>query len=430
MKKFLFVSLLGLATCSVATAQHHNKQKNKDGIHYMIGELSDSTANPYEVLLENTPVDPEYEAPQFAIVDKNNRFYMSLGARIKAVGVYDWGNPCISTTDFKPSEFIEALPGNETAMRMSIKSSSVNFNIVGMPSNKYRVGLFLAITFDGGDNYSNYMAKCDYAYIKCRGFSLGYQSNLYDDKAAAAYLIDGNGPGASGAHSDLSVSYQRYLTTRFKAGVSLSIPKLSMTAREDDEFYTINQRIPDIPLYVQWDWGENSHVRLSGVYRTLQYRDFVANRNRILPGYGLKLTTSIEMGSVMGYAMVQGGKGIANYMKDDENFALDLVPSATPGEYTQTKGWGAICAVECNYTPRMFSTFIYGYMRNYVNAYQGGVIKYGDHMRFEHYAAANFIWKISKFVNVGLEYNYGIKQDFSGKDISNNRVSAMMRVGF
>jgi len=430
MKKFVMIVLLGIAISAVATAQHHVKQKNNNGIEYVVGELSDSTANPYEVLLENTPVDPEYEAPQFAIVDKNNRFYMSLGAKIKAVGVYDWGNPAPSVTDFKPSEFDEAQPGNETSMRMSVKSSSINFNIVGMPTNKYRVGIFIALTFDGGEDYSNYMAKCDYAYVKCRGFTLGYQSNLYDDKAVDAYLIDGNGPGASGAHTDLSVSFQRYLLPHFKAGVSLAIPKLSMTVGDEAGYYSLNQRVPDVPLYVQWDWNDNSHVRLSGVYRTMQYRDFTANCNRMLPGYGLKLTSSVEMGNVMGYAMVQAGKGIANYMKDNENRSLDLVPTSISGQYTQTEAWGALCALECNYNPRMFSTFMYGYMRNYVDAYQGGVIPYGEHMKYEHYAAANFIWKISKFVNVGLEYNYGLKHTFAGNTIGNNRVSAMMRVGF
>ena len=163
MKKIAMIMLLCLVANAVATAQHHSKQKNKNGIEYVVGELSDSTANPYDVLLENIPVDPEYQAPQFAIVDKNNRFYMSLGAKIKAVGAFDWGNPYSSVTDFKPSNSVEAEAGNETSLRMSIKSSSLNFNIVGMPTNKYRVGIFLALTFEGGENYSDYMAKCDYA---------------------------------------------------------------------------------------------------------------------------------------------------------------------------------------------------------------------------------------------------------------------------
>ena len=430
MRKIVIIVALGLISVATAVAQHHKKQINTNGLECVIGEQTDTTTNAYEVLLENTPVDPEYQAPQFAIVDKNNRFYMSLGAKIKAVGVIDWGNPCKSITDFTPSELTEALPGNESALRMSVKSSSVNFNIVGMPTNKYRVGLFIALNFDGGENYSNYMAKCDYAYIKCMGFTLGYQSNLYDDKAVDAYLIDGNGPGASGSHNDLSISYQRYFSPRIKAGVSVAIPKVSVTSRTDVEYYAINQRMPDIPLYVQWGWQENSHVRLSVVYRTMQYRDMVANRNRWLPGYGVKLTSSIEMGNVMGYTMVQAGKGVANYMKDNEKRSLDMVPAETAGQYKQTKGWGGLCAIECNYNSRMFSTFIYGYLRNYVDAYQGGSVACGEHMKYEHYAAANFIWKISKFVTTGIEYNFGSKHEFSGASLKNNRISAMMRVGF
>ena len=430
MKKFGIILLLAILSGGMVMAQHHSKQKSSDGIEYLLGEVTDSTSNPYDVLLENTPVDPEYQAPQFAIVDKNNRFYMSLGARVKAVGVYDWGNPCSSVTSFKPSEFTEALPGNGSKLGFSVKSSAVNFNIVGMPSNKYRVGIFIALTFDDGTADGDYKVKCDYAYVKCRGFTLGYQSSLYDDKSVDAYLIDSNGPGASGSGSDLSISFQRYIIPRLKAGISLSMPSMSMTACDEDGFYDINQRVPDIPLYVQWDCGKNSHVRLSGVYRTLQYRDLVAGRNRTLPGYGLKFTSAVDIGPVMGYAMVQAGKGIANYLSDNDGMMLDLVPSSSPGLYTQTKSWGGICALECNYNPRMFSTFMYGYLRNYVDPYEGGVVAFGNHMKYEHYLAANFIWKISKFVTVGLEYNYGFKKDFAAKALSNNRLTAMMRVGF
>ncbi len=430
MKRTLLSMTVMLVACIVLYGQHHVNQKTDLSIE-IIGEMPDSMANPYEILLENTPVDPEYTVPHFAIVDKNQRFYMSLGARIKAVGVYDWGNPT-NPTDFKPSEFVEASPGNERDLQMSIKSSSLNFNVVGMPRNKYRVGIFMALTFDGGEN-NKFMAKCDYGYIKCAGFSLGYQSSLYDDKAADVYLIDGNGPGASGFHSNMSINYQRHITRNLKAGISLEMPRLSMTVRpgqDEKNDVEINQNIPDVPVYVQWGWDDISHVRLSAVYRSLSYRDVVENCNRTLPGYGVKLTASMAAGPTVMYVMAQSGKGIANYMKDNDNHGLDLVPSDAGGRYRRTSSWGGLWGLQYDFNPRMFSSLSYGYMRNYVDAYAGGSVEYLSHLKYEHYAAVNFIWKISEFVNLGMEYNYGIRKDFGGESIHNNRISAMMKVGF
>lgn len=429
MKKTIILCLMLMAFV-LSNGQHHVNQKSEIPLG-IIGEVKDSIVDPYEILLENTPVDPDYSAPHFAIVDKAQRFYMSLGARIKAVGVYDWGNPTIPT-DFKPSDFVDALSGNEQDLQMSIKASSININVVGMPQNKYRVGLFIALTFDGGEN-NNFMVKCDYGYIKCAGFSLGYQSSLYDDKAADVYLIDGNGPGASGSHSNMSINYQRYIVERFKAGISIEMPRLSMTPRVingESEQCEVNQCVPDIPLYLQWDWGQNSHVRISSVYRSLTYRDIEAQRNRTLPGYGLKLTTSVDLGPAMMYAMAQSGNGISNYLKDNENKGLDLVLIDGSSRYRRTSSWGALWGLQYDFNPKMFSSLSYGYMRNYVDAYTGGVVEYNKLLKYEHYAAVNFIWKISEFVNVGMEYNYGIKKDFGGESIHNNRISAMMKVGF
>ena len=115
-----------MAMCvNVVVAQRHPtivKQDRK--IEFVVGNdsaMQDSVANPYDVLLENRPVDPDFVAPHFAIIDKEQRFYMSLGATVKAIALYDWGNPYDNPSDFKPSDFSTALPGNDQSLQMSIK---------------------------------------------------------------------------------------------------------------------------------------------------------------------------------------------------------------------------------------------------------------------------------------------------------------------
>ena len=78
----------------------------------------------------------------------------------------------------------------------------------------------------------------------------------------------------------------------------------------------------------------------------------------------------------------------------------------------------------------MFSSVMYGFMRNYVDQYEGGTIDFGQHMKYEHYAAVNFIWRASSFIDMGVEYNFGFKKNFANESIHNNRVTAMVKVGF
>lgn len=435
MKRFIVVLIAALVLLAPQlVAQNHPtilKQDRK--IDFVVGNdsaVQDTVANPYDVLVENRPVDPDFTAPHFAIIDKEQRFYLTLGATVKAVGVVDWGNPYENPSDFKPSDFTPATPGNEELLQMSIKSSSINLNVVGMPKNKYRVGLFAMLMFNGGSG-NDYYVKCDHAYIRCMGLTLGYTSSVYDDKSADAYLIDGNGAGASGGHSNMTFNWQRYVSKYIKLGAGIELPRTSYTQWTSANDQYVNQRVPSVPLYVQYDWSDVGHVRLSSVVRTLTYRDYVANRTRSLVGYGLKLTSNFKMGNAVGYVMAQSGAGIANYFKDNDGFGLDLVPDANhEGQLKRTASWGGLCALQYYYTPKMFSTAMYGYMRNYIDRYENGTVAFGEHMKYEHYAAVNFIWRASSFVDIGVEYNFGIKHSFANKSVHDNRISAMFKVGF
>lgn len=413
----------------IGVAQHHVNQTTNKCIEYVIGDSTAATDDAYQILLDNIPVDPEYTAPQFAIIDNNKRFYMSLGATVKAIGTYDWCNPYDNPTDFKTSDLYKASPGNEQLTQMTIKSSSVNFNIVGMPSNKYRTGIFIALTFNGGTG-NEFITKCDYAYIKIARFTLGYASSLYDDKSVNPYLIDGNGAGASGAHSNMTFNYQRYLNPYWKFGVALEMPRLSMTHFNKEETDP-NQSTPDFPFYLQYGWNQNNHVRISSVIRTLPYINSVTQKRTSLMGYGVKLTSALTARNATIFLMAQGGEGIANYLKNNEDRFLDLVPDdPATGQYRRTKSWGGLCAVQYDFSPSLFSTAMWGYMRNHVNEYAGGIIPFDGQLKYEHYAAVNFIWRASPFINIGAEYNYGIKRTFDNTAIHNNRISAMVRVGF
>lgn len=433
----LAFGLLVMLLAVEVNAQRHPTASKSNTLEFIVGAqdaLTDSIDNPYEVLMDNTPVDPDFSTPHFAIVDNERRYYFSVGATVKAVSAYDFGNPYTNETDFKVSDFTTAAPGDGALWQMSMKSSSISFNFVALPhQHKYRIGAFVALGFGGGVG-NDYRITCDHAYLKFNNLTVGYTSSIYDDNAADAYLVDGNGPGASGAHSNMIFGYQRYVSPHVRLGVGLELPDVSFTGTTgevDNPDCEVNQRVPDIPLYVQYSWGNVGHVRLSGVLRTMTYRDVVANKNRNELGYGLKLTSNVKLGNFVGYFMTQAGQGIASYLKDNDEYHLDLTPSATtPGRLERTTSWGGLWALQYNYTPKLFSTVMYGYMRNYVDPYTGGTVEYANHLKYEQYGAVNLIWKAGTYINFGIEYNYGIKHTFGGESVHNNRIAAMIRATF
>ncbi len=433
--RFLVIAAVMLCSVEVEAQRHPTESKNNT-LEYIIGAqdaLNDSIS-PYEVLVENTPVDPDFSTPHFAIVSKDRNYYFSVGANVKAVTSFDFGNPYKNETDFKTSDFSRVAPGDGALWQMSMKASTVSFNFVALPQHKYRIGAFVAFGFGGGTG-NDYRITCDHAYLKFNGLTFGYTSSIYDDNAADAYLIDGNGPGASGAHSNMILGFQRHLSQKVKVGVGLELPCISITGyskdANDKNINEVNQRIPDVPLYVQYSWGNVGHVRLSGVVRSMTYRDVVAAKNRTEMGYGVKLTSNFKFGNFVGYQMTQVGQGIASYMKDNDKFHLDLIPSADePGRLKSTTSWGGLWALQYNYTPNLFSTVMYGYMRNYVDKYEGGTVDYASHMKYEQYGAVNLIWRASSYINFGIEYNYGIKHTFANESIHNNRIAGMVRATF
>lgn len=429
------VILLAALSCSVnMQAQRHPTASKENTLQFIVGAqdaLNDSVNSPYDILMENTPIDPDFSTPHFAIVDKDRLYYFSVGATVKAVTSFDFGNPYKNETDFKVSDFSYADPGNGALWQMSMKSSTVSFNFVALPKHKYRIGAFVALGFGGGVG-NDYRITCDHAYLKFGGLTVGYTSSIYDDNSADAYIVDGNGPGASGSHSNMIIGFQRYLNPHIKIGVGLELPDVSYTYGNPElEDLEINQRVPDIPLYFQYSWANIGHLRLSGVLRTMTYRDVVADKNRTELGYGLKLTSNLKAGNFVGYFMTQAGQGIASYLKDNDEYLLDLTPSVDePGRLNRTKSWGGLWALQYNFTPKLFSTAMYGYMRNYVDPYDQGTKAWGEHMKYEQYGALNLIWKAGSYINFGIEYNYGIKHTFAGDAIHNNRIAGMIRATF
>lgn len=436
------ISLMGMFPLNAQIQQHPNT--NTDGSVDLLSGKNEQIppTTVYKILIENAPIEPEYpNLPRFALVGKDNKFYFSVGATIKSTASFDWGNPLINSPAlFIPANIKEAAPGNGGDLQMTLKRSKLHFNFVALPGTDNQFGVYVSLNFSGNGN--NYGATLQHAYAKYRGFTVGYKNTLYADGAASPYTIDTEGPNSSPGIWNTCIDYDHSFNEHWQIGGGLELPLYSITSTTDSYYLpqdqvvgkaqSVNQRIPDIPMYLQYAPTTKGHFRLTGIIRNLYYRDCNAEKNKNIVGWGLKLSGFYELGKyVTAYYMGQYGRGIASYMQDNGNLGLDLVPSSdVAGELQLTKGWGAYLGLQFNLSKKVFSTLLYSHLRNYMDEYSGGAYKYNDQYQWGQYACANVIYSINPFVQLGLEYLYGRRMNFDQTQHHDNRIQAMFQVTF
>lgn len=422
-------------------AQQHPNRRGDNKLKYVIGtevNITDSV-NAYKLLYENIPQDKDFlNDPIFAIVGRHGYFYFSVGANLKLGLCYDWGNPNDNPQGISVADMQKAAPGDSHAFQMTAQSSNIYFNIIGFPNSANRAGLFFSLALDGEPGNS-YKVHADNVYLRWRDFTLGYTSSLYNDMSADPYTVDGHGPIASGGHNNILINYQKYVNRHIRLGIGLEGPTRDFSTYlpdniPEEEFSgNLRQRVPDIPIYINYSFNSSDHIRLSAIGRVLTYRNYVKNCNQNAFGWGLKLTGAATFGKSVVYGMVQGGKGISSYIQENRNLGLDLVPDMKrPGHLKEPLSWGCILGLQYNWRPNLFSTVVYSFMRNYMDPFSNAStgIAYADQLRYGQYALCNVIWRLNRLMQFGVEYLYAQKNTFGPERLSNNRLSLQACVSF
>lgn len=187
--------------------------------------------------------------------------------------------------------------------------------------------------------------------------------------------------------------------------------------------------IPDFAGFVQYQWDNSSHVRLSGIVRGLKYRDLVSGRNYRVAGWGAHASTVFNPVSPLTvYGSFIVGKGISSLNNDLQNGANDLLGDPTrDGRMFAPLSIGWYGALRYHFRPNLFSTVIFGeerFLPKHEPVYENLTYKYGL------YGTANVIWDITPRCEVGLEYNIGKRQDIDLQHRWVNRLCFMAQFSF
>ena len=301
MKERLITLVIVFTLCTPSLFAQNHPLTPKDGkVHIGLGgdTVTHNGTEVFNVLVSNAPKAPQYRnLPQFAIIGKNKKFYLSISGQLKITASFDWGNPLSSDPSaFTPSAITQAPAGNGAEVNFTAQRSSLSFNFVGLPGTENQIGVYVSFDFCGDNN--DYGATLLSVYAQYRGFQAGYNLSMYLDQGACPYSIDAEGPNSSAGTYNTLFNYQGNITKNLSFGIGLESPMASYTTStyhklEEGEEVTLSaassvtQRIPDIPLYLQYAWASSNHIRVAGLFRNLYYRDLIANKNKDVLGWGL-----------------------------------------------------------------------------------------------------------------------------------------------
>lgn len=416
-------------SAGMAVAQNHPSKRNEGPLSLVVGDTTRGK-EVIDVFIQNAPkAFTAPGAPRFALIGKDHKFYLGIGGYAKTTVSFDWGNPIKNATNFTTS----AIPmngirkGDGGLLQFSAATSNLFINFVGLPGDDNQLGVYLNGNFLG----NGYGFELQYAYLTYRGITAGYNYSLFSDMAAAPPTIDNeNAPGFT-AIPNMVVDYVYTIDPKWSVGIGAELPIASATTNETT--YLVNQRIPDIPAYVQFNWDEGaSWLRVSGLLRNMQYHDVLAGKNRTNTAWGVKASGSWNFyRKLIAFYQAAYGKGITSYFQDLYEGGLDMVPDADKnGRLKNVEAWGGYFGLQYNFSKSTFMSCTYSHVRDYADRYVEGSVAWGDQYKYAQYLVTNVFWNLTSNLQMGVEYLWGRRVNMDGNNHHDNRLQAMLQLNF
>ena len=366
--------------------------------------------------------DPE--APYFLFMSRDAKLAMGIGGAIRMRAYYDW-NGAMPVRAFMP--YMIPMKPDAASMRhfdTTPAGTCLFFRVIGRNRRLGHYQLYLEANF-GGYDYRDFTLKKAYAQIN--DVTVGYAVTTFSDVAAQPPMVDANGPSNKISPANVLVRYMPSFGRHWSIAVSAETPSTSVRA-DGTLTRALSNWVPDGAAFVQYAWGRSSHVRLAGIVRSLSYRDEVAGANRHAVGRAVMLSSVAHpLSRLTTYASVNYGRGYGSMGGDLSGGAYDLLPEpGRPGRLYAPASLGWCVGLQWNFRPELFVS---------VSASSTRLFTCGREIEPDEFkrglmAVANCFWNLTPRIQVGAEFDYGRKFDFSGCARSACRVGALAMFSF
>ena len=364
-------------------------------------------------------------APRFLFLDREGKVALGIGGYIKGTMQYDFDGAIDDGASFTTYDIpVPFDPAQRNQYYANANHSTIFLQMVGKTSCFGYFQAYLQTNFTGAGD-SGYGLKLKQAYLSLGYVTAGLARSTFADGAAGVPTIDDEGPSGQVDAKNVLLQYKPKLTKNITAAISVEMPQADYTVT-DGVCRSIKQRVPDIPVFVQYAWGKGSHVRLSGLLRNLSYRDLVSQKNRFATGWAVQLSGLVDFAPGMTF-FYQGayGKGYAHYVNDLSDAGVDLIPDGTTGRMKTPATLALVGGLKYQPTSKLFVSASYSQSRLYD---QGGMGP--EAYRYGQYVVANAFYNIIPELRIGLEYLHGTRTDINHDSGHANRLTGMLQFSF
>ena len=434
MKNCSLLSLLSLllaAALSLTAASAAPQQTEVREIPERVVVVSGDSSKLHKdiVAIIFSPADIHFHdpsAPRFLFLDRKGKIAFGIGGNIYATAAYNFAGSSSTGSDFIPSTLpVPANPDQRAALQFTARHSTIFFQLAGHAGRLGTFSAYIQTDFTGGSGSSRHLTLVQ-AYVKIGDVTAGLARSTFVD-AASIPTVDTRGPAGINDAKNVLVQYSPQFSSGWSGAISLEASPAGISNGLHTR--TISQRVPDLPVYVKFAWGNSgNHVRLSAILRNLCYRDALTGRRRYTTGYGVSFSSYTALGAGFGlYSIATFGQGIGSYVADTKNLNYDLIPSArNAGRLFAPRIFAHAAGLRYDFSPRVFATAAWGQ----VTLYDRGALDGSTTYRTGKYFSVNAFYNLFENCLLGLEYARGSRRNFDGSVGTGNRIMTAVRYSF
>lgn len=362
-------------------------------------------------------------APYFLFLSKDSKLAMGIGGCVRMRGYFDWGG-ALPSPGFAPYLIpMEKDPLKKRNLGTTPAGTALFFRVIGRNKLLGEYQVYIEANFNGYQARDFHLKK---AYASINDWTFGYTNSTFSDPTALPPTVDASGPNAKMSATSVLIRWLHKLPKGFSVAASVESPSdqieviPELTAR-------VNQYIPDVAAFLQYDWQNSSHIRLSAIYRSLPYRNLLSGKNHNKSGYGVQLSTLFRPFYAMTlYGCMNGGHGYGSLGGDWLMGAYDLVADpAKPGQLYAPLCYGGYIGLQYNFTPMIFASATFGGTR-YAPRHEIASDQYKQGL----YMAANVFWYLTPRISCAVEFDLGRRMNFSGETAWARRLGAFVSFSF
>ena len=364
-------------------------------------------------------------APRFLFMDRKGKVALGIGGYVKGTMSVDMGG-ISDNLDFVTADIpVPKQADMQNQFQMDASTSRLFLKLVGRNTAVGNFSVYVESDFRGKDGHQ-YDLRLRQAYIRLGNLLFGRTRSTFADGAAGPPTIDFEGPSGSVSKKNTMIQYKQQIDKNWSWAASIESPSESYTVVKN-ESKSIKQRIPDIPAYLQYEWNDGqSHIRLSGLFRALSYRNLVKAENEYAIGWADQLSGMIAFSHrITFYYQAAYGKGYADYLNDLGGSGYDLIPDGDGGKLKAPYALGIVGGLQYNFCKNYFVSASYSQCRLYDQAsLSNSAYKYGQ------YVVANAFYTPFSNCQVGIEFLYGNRHNHDGESGNAHRLNAMIQYYF